>query len=238
MPLSNSSATSRSRSDSWAAAGKQVIPTVSAGWDPRPRVTYPCTYGSAENCSCPWGGAGGERYVVDPTMEELTAHTTAGLDWVAKNNGEGGAAEASAMLLSAWNEHDEGHWIQPALAKYGGTEKLDAIKKAAAGTWRATASMAAPAPPTPRLQLERELAVETGEQMGFAGELPRKKPTPGRQNEPQLGDVACEVKLPSQASYDDAETTPPRRWVLPEDRQQIAPGNPLTTADKHTQARA
>ena len=117
--------------DSWAAAGKQVIPTVSAGWDPRPRVTYPCTYGSAENCSCPWGGAGGERYVVDPTMEELTAHTTAGLDWVAKNNGEGGAAEeASAMLLSAWNEHDEGHWIQPALGQYGSTEKLDANKKA------------------------------------------------------------------------------------------------------------
>ena len=34
------------------------------------------------------------------------------------------------LMLSAWNEHDEGHWIQPALAKYGGTEKLDAIKKA------------------------------------------------------------------------------------------------------------
>lgn len=34
------------------------------------------------------------------------------------------------MMLSAWNEHDEGHWIQPALEKYGGTQKLDAIKKA------------------------------------------------------------------------------------------------------------
>ena len=28
------------------------------------------------------------------------------------------------MILSAWNEHDEGHWIAPALEKYGGAEKL------------------------------------------------------------------------------------------------------------------
>ena len=34
------------------------------------------------------------------------------------------------MILSAWNEHDEGHWIEPALAKYGGDEKLVAIRKA------------------------------------------------------------------------------------------------------------
>ena len=34
------------------------------------------------------------------------------------------------MMLSAWNEHDEGHWIAPALAQYGGAEKLQAIKKA------------------------------------------------------------------------------------------------------------
>ncbi len=26
-------------------------------------------------------------------------------------------AEAQVMLLSAWNEHDEGHWIAPALPK-------------------------------------------------------------------------------------------------------------------------
>lgn len=39
------------------------------------------------------------------------------------------AAEANIMLLSAWNEHDEGHWIEPALDKYGGAEKLDAISR-------------------------------------------------------------------------------------------------------------
>jgi hypothetical protein len=40
------------------------------------------------------------------------------------------SAETNMMLLSAWNEHDEGHWIEPALEKYGGAEKLVAIKKA------------------------------------------------------------------------------------------------------------
>jgi hypothetical protein len=117
--------------DSWAAAGKKVIPTVSAGWDSRPRNSYPCNYSSTVNCSCPWGGAGSASYVTDPTMDELTAHTQAGLQWVqAHMTGEEPAAEANAMLLSAWNEHDEGHWIAPALQKYGGAQKLQAIKKA------------------------------------------------------------------------------------------------------------
>lgn len=37
---------------------------------------------------------------------------------------------SQVMMLSAWNEHDEGHWIEPALDKYGGAEKLEAIKRA------------------------------------------------------------------------------------------------------------
>ena len=37
------------------------------------------------------------------------------------------------MIISAWNEHDEGHWIAPALEKYGGAEKLQAVKKAIDG---------------------------------------------------------------------------------------------------------
>ena len=39
-------------------------------------------------------------------------------------------------MLSAWNEHDEGHWIAPTLPKYGGTEKLEAIKRAIDRTGR------------------------------------------------------------------------------------------------------
>ena len=53
-----------------------------------------------------------------------------GLEWVGSNRH---SAEANAMIISAWNEHDEGHWIAPALEKYGGAEKLEAIKRAIDG---------------------------------------------------------------------------------------------------------
>lgn len=99
-----------------ASSGKKVIPTVSAGWDNRPRKDYPC----------PWGVASG-AYVTDPTMAQLENHTADGLAWVMANPK---SAETNTMLLSAWNEHDEGHWIEPALSQYGGAEKLEAIKRA------------------------------------------------------------------------------------------------------------
>jgi hypothetical protein len=98
-----------------AAAGKKTIPTVSAGWDNRPRIN-----------TCPWGN-GSFAYTTDPTMAELEAHTAAGLAFVKANPG---TVETNTMLLSAWNEHDEGHWIEPTLEKYGGAEKLEAIKRA------------------------------------------------------------------------------------------------------------
>ena len=58
---------------------------------------------------------------------QLEAHVTDGLDFVAGNPA---TAEANMMLLSAWNEYDEGHWVAPVLDKYGGAEKLEAIKRA------------------------------------------------------------------------------------------------------------
>jgi hypothetical protein len=106
---------------SWSAravAGKKIIPTVSAGWDNRPRIN-----------DCPWGN-GSAAYTTDPTMAELEAHTAAGLAFVKANPS---AAETNTMLLSAWNEHDEGHWIAPTIEKYGGAEKLEAIKRAIDG---------------------------------------------------------------------------------------------------------
>ena len=135
-----------------AAAGQKIIPTVSAGWDNRPRIN-----------TCPWGNGRSVlslhifqilsiqcsplsltsspsrlpihlpssfsfSYTVDPTMAELEAHTAAGLAFVAKNRAE--ATEANMLMLSAWNEHDEGHWIEPTLEKFGGAEKLEAVRRA------------------------------------------------------------------------------------------------------------
>jgi hypothetical protein len=97
-------------------AGHKVVPPISAGWDARPRVDLPC----------PWG-VPGPNWSQDPSMKELAAHTAAGLKF-AQDNTE--AAEAETVMISAWNEHDEGHWIEPALDAFGGAEKLQAIHSA------------------------------------------------------------------------------------------------------------
>ena len=121
----------------------------SAGWDPRPRAWDGPT-------PCPWGNVS-DSYTTDPTMEELENFTYIGMQWVRGRNCFVGAAscvtylflrvcfdafaagdqvadhptasEAGVVMLSAWNEHDEGHWIEPALDKYGGAEKLEAVKR-------------------------------------------------------------------------------------------------------------
>ena len=51
-------------------------------------------------------------------MPELENFTLQGLNWVASHRSD--AAEANVLMLSAWNEHDEGHWIEPALEAYVG----------------------------------------------------------------------------------------------------------------------
>ena len=64
-------------------------------------------------CVCVWGGG----------QAELTAQTRRVTDWVRATPA---AAKANAVLLSAWNEHDEGHWICPSLRD--GAQKLEAIQ--------------------------------------------------------------------------------------------------------------
>ena len=106
--------------DMWknrAAQGLKIIPTVSTGWDNRPRInTWPW----------PWTN-GSTTYVTDPTTAKLERPTADGLAFVRANPK---AVETNMLMLSAWNEHDEGHWIEPGLHKYGRAEKLEAIKRA------------------------------------------------------------------------------------------------------------
>ncbi len=75
-----------------------MIPNVSAGQDARARSEYPMPWGPKH-----WSPA----YVKDPTMAELESHVTDGLEFVGDNPA---TAEANMLLISAWNEHDEGHW--------------------------------------------------------------------------------------------------------------------------------
>jgi hypothetical protein len=78
-----------------AEAGTKQIPTVSAGNDDRPRSEYPM----------PWGPRfWSSSFVRDPTMAQLAAHVSDGLEFVREHPS---SAEANMLLLSAWNEHDE-----------------------------------------------------------------------------------------------------------------------------------
>ena len=123
-----------------ASAGIDVLPSITAGWDPRPRevIAPPWQHGGAPK-GCNVSGAA-LCHVEDPTMAELTAQTKRMVKWVGEHKRvvAGGVAKANAVILSAWNEHDEGHWICPSLKD--GTAKLEAIKAGLAGGEADTAS--------------------------------------------------------------------------------------------------
>ncbi|MBE3065623.1 MAG: hypothetical protein IMZ69_11480 [Spirochaetes bacterium] len=100
------------------AAGANVVPLVTAGWDNRPRVENPppWTVGSKEHC-------------VTPTAAELANHLADALDWTRAHRAT--ATPAYTVLVYAWNEHDEGGWLCPTLkpdGKTADTSRMDAIE--------------------------------------------------------------------------------------------------------------
>eukprot|EP01043_Picozoa_sp_COSAG02_P067526 COSAG02_NODE_10886_length_1838_cov_1.170213_2_plen_213_part_00 len=106
-----------------AATSIEVLPSITAGWDPRPREVNPppWQHGTAPK-GCNVSGVA-LCHVEDPTMDELTSHTRRMVKWVRENPS---SAKANAAIMSAWNEHDEGHWFCPTLKD--GAAKLEAIK--------------------------------------------------------------------------------------------------------------
>lgn len=93
----------------WASARGlhlDMVAPVTAGWDPRPRFDYPVPWGPpTPQC----GPVGDEKcYTIDPTMAQLTQHTAAAINFTLAN---ATLSPAQTVLVSAWNEHDEGHWV-------------------------------------------------------------------------------------------------------------------------------
>lgn len=104
-----------------AKTGAQVVPLAMAGWDRRPRIEHPVPW---EKYQKP--GEGMERYYATPTPPELTAHIEEAMRWTAARKEQ---CPAQAVILYAWNEHDEGGWLCPTLNPDGtaNTERLDAL---------------------------------------------------------------------------------------------------------------
>lgn len=108
--------------DQYAAAAGDVIPTVSTGWDKRPRYDYPPSW------EANYTGFK-DQWTQQATPEEIATHLGSAVSW---NNAHPDRASANTVLMYAWNEFDEGGWICPTLfeiKKAGRPLRLDAIAK-------------------------------------------------------------------------------------------------------------
>ncbi len=111
--------TSAANWDRVKKAGGKVVPSVSSGWDRRPRVQNPVPWEGGKPKPVQGGPRGGKEI-----PGKIAARVKTALQWNAKNPVAG---EANAVIIYAWNEFDEGGWICPTLSE--GTARLDALKK-------------------------------------------------------------------------------------------------------------
>ncbi|QGQ99160.1 hypothetical protein EHS13_31940 [Paenibacillus psychroresistens] len=107
--------------NNYKATGYPVIPWVTQGWDPRPRINL---------SSPPYGYASypANSYETASTPTELANQLQSAINWNANN---AASAPANAVLMYAWNEFSEGGYICPTLIPGGGgvnRNYLDAIK--------------------------------------------------------------------------------------------------------------
>jgi hypothetical protein len=117
-PYSTLARKTESKWDEWRATGANVVPLVTAGWDRRPRVEHPVSWEKRDQRDAM------DFYYESPTPEELARHLRAALDWCARYPS---AADASTVLLYAWNEYDEGGWLAPSLWPTQCNARLQAI---------------------------------------------------------------------------------------------------------------
>ena len=82
-------------------ANMDMIPCVSTGWDPRPRGDNPISWDA---------NTGKVSSVPTATPEEIVEHLDNCLQWMKANEA---SCPAKALVIYAWNEHDEGGWLCP-----------------------------------------------------------------------------------------------------------------------------
>ena len=142
--LTRSRAAERHR-DAFREAGLRVVPWVTTGWDPRPRVEHPVSGTTVAPDA--WAQPG--------TPAEIAAHLGRAPAWTGLDRA---AADTKTVLIYAWNEFDEGGWLCP--TPRDGTARLDAIRPVlshpgAPGPRRAVTLDRGPAPRRIPLPLRR-----------------------------------------------------------------------------------
>jgi hypothetical protein len=83
-------------------AGARYVPLVTTGWDKQPRVDNPVSWEAPPPAGLVWAATA--------TPEEIAAHLERALTFVRENPE---TCEANAIIIYAWNEHDEGGWLCP-----------------------------------------------------------------------------------------------------------------------------
>lgn len=105
--------------EKWKLAHTLCITFATTGWDTRPRQERPPPW-------CQWIKAtpdpkppAEQKPLIDTTTatpEELAAHLREAIEWTKANRD---INAANAIIIYAWNEHDEGGWLQPTLGVDG-----------------------------------------------------------------------------------------------------------------------
>lgn len=121
------------RCDRWEKCRALRIPCVtfaSAGWDTRPRNERPpswMTHLTATPDPTPPARQKPLMDAVTATPDELAAHIREAVAWTRRNRG---LNPSNAIIIYAWNEHDEGGWLAPTWTADGkpNTARLDAIR--------------------------------------------------------------------------------------------------------------
>ncbi|MBM4019847.1 MAG: hypothetical protein FJ288_16255 [Planctomycetes bacterium] len=109
----------------WQSAAKEhvpYIPLVTTGWNKEPRKDNPVSWEVGH------GYLKQTVFIPPATADEIAAHLRNALAFVKENPK---TCPANAIIMYAWNEHDEGGWLVPTWTAEGkpNTARLDAIRR-------------------------------------------------------------------------------------------------------------
>ena len=122
------------RRDRWEKCRTLRLPSItfaSTGWDTPPRNERPPSWMKEVRATPDPTPPARQRPLLDSvtaTPEELASHVREAIEWTAANRD---LNPANTLIIYAWNEHEEGGWLQPTLGSDGrpNEERIQALGK-------------------------------------------------------------------------------------------------------------
>lgn len=117
--------------EKWRRERTPCITFATAGWDTRPRQERPPSWCSWVKATPDPTPPAQQKPLIDATTatsDEIAAHLREAIAWTQANRD---LNPANTIILYAWNEHDEGGWLQPTLGADGNSDasRIQAIGK-------------------------------------------------------------------------------------------------------------